>query len=119
MPDFIIKCKNCGSDFYFTEGEQFFYKQKGLNIPKYCKQCRTKKDSSRDQSPMKKRYIFDFDGVAINMYDLDYVTKIKYGGYPAIEFTFFDKTKKISYYASYWQRDLDYDKAIEILNSLK
>ena len=102
MPDRIIKCKNCGSDFYFTEGEQFFYKQKGLNIPKYCKQCRTKKDSSKGQSrgqrPMKKRHITDFNGVAINMYDLDYVTKINYNTnyseYPAIELTFFNKTKK-------------------------
>jgi ribosomal protein L33 len=38
--DMILTCQRCRSQFYFTVGEQNFYKQKGLNIPKYCKRCR-------------------------------------------------------------------------------
>ncbi len=42
--DQIITCQGCGSQFYFTAGEQRFYKEKGLNIPKYCKTCRAKRN---------------------------------------------------------------------------
>ena len=41
--DIILTCQKCKSRFYFTVGEQKFYKQKGLNIPKYCKNCRGQK----------------------------------------------------------------------------
>ena len=41
--DIILTCAKCGSRFYFTVGEQQFYKSKGLNIPKYCKNCRANK----------------------------------------------------------------------------
>ena len=37
MADKIIVCKDCGSDFTFTEGEQEFYKEKGFeNEPQRC-----------------------------------------------------------------------------------
>jgi hypothetical protein len=46
--DVTIKCKDCGADFIFTEGEQAFYKEKGLaSAPVRCKSCR---DSRRQQS---------------------------------------------------------------------
>lgn len=35
--DIILTCQKCKSKFYFTIGEQNFYKQNGLNIPKFCK----------------------------------------------------------------------------------
>lgn len=35
-----IKCKDCGTEFVFTEGEQNFYKEKGFNDPVRCKSCR-------------------------------------------------------------------------------
>ena len=40
--DIVLSCRKCGSKFYFTKGEQSFYKSKGLNIPKFCKNCRFK-----------------------------------------------------------------------------
>ena len=40
MADIKIKCKDCGEMFTFTEGEQKFYKEKGLIKPKRCKNCR-------------------------------------------------------------------------------
>lgn len=39
----LLKCLDCGVEF-FTEGEKKFYKSKGLNMPKRCKECRTKKN---------------------------------------------------------------------------
>ena len=51
MADIIVTCQICKSKFYFTQGEQKFYKSKGLNIPKKCKNCRTK------PKPLAKTYI--------------------------------------------------------------
>ncbi len=43
MANEILKCKICGKEFIFTEGEQDFYKNRGLDPPKRCPQCRAKK----------------------------------------------------------------------------
>ena len=49
MPDKTLKCKDCGADFVFTEGEQAFYAEKGLqNAPQRCKDCRKAKKQSRN-----------------------------------------------------------------------
>ena len=37
------KCKDCGNEFYMTYKEVHFYKDKGLNLPKRCKECREKR----------------------------------------------------------------------------
>src|SRR6185436_8674418 len=39
--DKIITCRDCGTDFVFTSGEQEFYAQKGFtNEPTRCSSCR-------------------------------------------------------------------------------
>ena len=44
MADKEIKCKDCGTTFVFTEGEQDFYKKRGFdNEPTRCKTCRDAK----------------------------------------------------------------------------
>ena len=40
MSDVTLKCKDCGNDFVFTEGEQQFYKEKGFTNPTRCPECR-------------------------------------------------------------------------------
>lgn len=41
MEDKKIICKDCGSEFVFTVGEQEFYKEKGFeNDPVRCPACR-------------------------------------------------------------------------------
>ncbi|MBZ4645344.1 MAG: hypothetical protein PWR27_2036 [Petroclostridium sp.] len=49
MADINLTCKDCGSEFVFTEGEQQFYAEKGFtNQPTRCRDCRaTKKAQSR------------------------------------------------------------------------
>lgn len=44
-----LKCKDCGSDFTFTAGEQEFYAEKGFeNVPQRCKDCRyARKNNAR------------------------------------------------------------------------
>ena len=32
MQDKTIKCKDCGAEFIFTEGEQAFYQEKGFSL---------------------------------------------------------------------------------------
>lgn len=43
MRDKKLTCKDCQSEFTFTEGEQDFYNQKGFSQPVRCKDCRMKK----------------------------------------------------------------------------
>ena len=44
MPDKNLICKECGSSFVFTEGEQAFYKEKGFaNEPARCPACRKRR----------------------------------------------------------------------------
>ena len=40
MSNQVIKCKDCGKDFDFTEKDQEFYKEKGFLPPKRCRSCR-------------------------------------------------------------------------------
>lgn len=47
MPDKTLTCKDCGKEFVFTEGEQDFYREKGLqNEPQRCLDCRKAKKAA-------------------------------------------------------------------------
>jgi hypothetical protein len=49
MPDKIIVCKDCNSEFVFNESEQAFYKEKGFeNEPQRCPECRKAKKQQRN-----------------------------------------------------------------------
>ncbi len=49
MADKTIVCKDCGSEFVFTEGEQAFYAEKGFtNDPVRCPNCRRAKKQQRN-----------------------------------------------------------------------
>lgn len=49
MADRTMKCKDCGCEFVFTEGEQAFYKEKGFeNEPTRCPNCRKARKSQRN-----------------------------------------------------------------------
>jgi len=42
-----LKCVDCGTEFVFTAGEQFFFSDKQFkNDPKHCKQCKAKRAHS-------------------------------------------------------------------------
>ena len=48
MEDKKIICKDCGSEFVFTVGEQEFYKEKGFdNEPVRCPACRKAQNNRR------------------------------------------------------------------------
>jgi CxxC-x17-CxxC domain-containing protein len=48
--DFVdreLKCSDCGAEFVFTAGEQFYFRDKQFkNDPKRCKQCAAKRNRS-------------------------------------------------------------------------
>lgn len=51
--DVTLKCQDCGNEFIWTEDDQEFYRQKGLEQPKFCIICRSKhraqqRDPGRD-----------------------------------------------------------------------
>lgn len=52
--DKTMTCKDCGSEFIFTAGEQEFYAERGfVNEPQRCKSCRdARKNSSRPEREM-------------------------------------------------------------------
>ena len=55
--DKVLVCKDCGSEFVFTEGEQEFFAQKGFeNVPVRCKECRDKKKERTNQREPRKFY---------------------------------------------------------------
>lgn len=51
MADKTITCKDCGSEFVFTEGEQAFYQEKGVtNEPVRCQDCRRARKQQRNNN---------------------------------------------------------------------
>lgn len=49
MPDKNLVCRDCGTSFVFTEGEQGFYAQRGFtNEPSRCPSCRAARKASRE-----------------------------------------------------------------------
>ena len=47
--DKTLQCKDCGSDFIFSTGEQEFYAEKGFeNEPVRCRDCRDARKRNRD-----------------------------------------------------------------------
>lgn len=48
MADKTITCKDCGTQFVFTENEQAFYREKGFeNDPQRCPACRAANKQQR------------------------------------------------------------------------
>jgi len=55
MADKTIVCKDCGSNFTFTETEQDFYREKGFeNEPQRCPGCRAAKKRSRGSQGVRE-----------------------------------------------------------------
>lgn len=52
--DLTLICQDCGQEFVFTTGEQNFYREKGLEQPKYCLICRGKYQAAK-QDKLKVR----------------------------------------------------------------
>lgn len=51
MADKVLNCKDCGTEFIFSEGEQAFYKEKGFeNEPQRCPDCRRAKKQQRNNN---------------------------------------------------------------------
>ncbi len=49
--DKTLTCRDCGTDFVFTSGEQEFYAQKGFtNEPSRCPACRQARKANRSSS---------------------------------------------------------------------
>ena len=49
MADKTLVCKDCSQEFIFTEGEQTFYQEKGLqNEPQRCPDCRKARKQQRN-----------------------------------------------------------------------
>ncbi len=47
--DITLTCKDCGSEFVFTAGEQAFYAEKGFeNQPLRCAECRRARKQQRN-----------------------------------------------------------------------
>lgn len=51
MADKVLTCKDCNSEFVFTESEQAFYKEKGFeNEPQRCPECRRARKQQRNNN---------------------------------------------------------------------
>jgi len=55
--DKILTCRDCGTEFIFTAGEQEFYAQKGFaNEPTRCRNCRQQRKAQRNESPNERGF---------------------------------------------------------------
>jgi len=50
MADKTLTCRDCGSEFVFSEGEQIFYNEKGFSDPSRCLDCRKARKNSRQNN---------------------------------------------------------------------
>jgi len=51
MADKVLTCKDCNTEFVFTESEQAFYKEKGFdNEPQRCPDCRRARKQQRNNN---------------------------------------------------------------------
>ncbi len=48
-----LTCADCGRDFSFSERDQEFYREKGFEPPKRCKDCRDAKKAQRGDADGK------------------------------------------------------------------
>jgi len=48
MSEQRIQCADCGREFTFSAEEQDFFREKGFNPPKRCKECRQAKKEQRE-----------------------------------------------------------------------
>jgi len=48
MPGKKLTCSDCKQEFYYDEREATFFKQKGWDDPKRCKDCRKSKKLERE-----------------------------------------------------------------------
>lgn len=55
MEDKILTCKDCGSEFIFTDREQQFFAEKGFtNQPQRCRDCRqARRTQGADRGPAR------------------------------------------------------------------
>ena len=54
--DRVLTCRDCGSEFTFTAGEQEFYASKGLtNSPSRCPSCRAARRGQQPSAPRAPR----------------------------------------------------------------
>jgi hypothetical protein len=54
MPDKVLKCVDCGSDFTFTGRDQEFFAKQGFQDPKRCKPCRDVKKQSKQRQDQQR-----------------------------------------------------------------
>jgi hypothetical protein len=47
MSEQRLTCADCGREFAFSAEEQAFFREKGYNPPKRCKECRQAKKEQR------------------------------------------------------------------------
>ena len=51
MKDQVLKCRDCGSAFTFTAGEQEFFASRGFtSAPSRCKECRASRKAAQGDS---------------------------------------------------------------------
>lgn len=58
--DKTLTCRDCGSEFTFTAGEQEFYASRGFtNEPSRCPECRRSRKNQRGDSQGQPREMFE------------------------------------------------------------
>lgn len=51
MSNVVIKCVNCNKPFTLTSSHAKWFLDRGLELPKRCKECRTKRRNEKGENP--------------------------------------------------------------------
>jgi CxxC-x17-CxxC domain-containing protein len=79
--DKTLTCRDCGSQFTFTVGEQEFYAQKGFdNEPTRCSNCRQSRKQSRSGGGYGSRDSYGGGYSSRDSYGGGYSSRDSYGG---------------------------------------
>lgn len=65
MPDLTIRCRDCGLDFTFTEGEQQWYQERGYYYPSRCPTCRRYRKLNQRMEVIKEQTAPHTDGLRV------------------------------------------------------
>lgn len=50
MSNVVIKCVDCNKPFTITSGHAKWFLDKGLELPKRCKECRTRRRNEKEEN---------------------------------------------------------------------
>ena len=70
MTNVDLVCMQCGRDFYVTDADQEFFKDKGFSLPKNCWDCRQRRKEDKKKRARSAVKRIDVENVCTNQTEI-------------------------------------------------